>query len=122
MLDISGGSKDNGANVDIYASNGTNAQKFSIATGFDGYATITNVGSGKVLDIANGWTYPNTNVQQYESNESDAQKFRIVENEDNTVTFVPKCNENVALDVEGGKATSGRNVWTYYLTFATSQK
>lgn len=110
VMDIYGGSKADGGQVDIYEKNGSDAQKFSISTDLDGYATITNIGSGKVLDIENGWTYPNSKVQQYSSNGTDAQKFKIVSNSDGTVTFVPKCNENVALDVVGGKAESGTKV------------
>lgn len=119
-VDIYGASFDDGANVQLYESNGSNAQKFYIETDDDGYATIINVNSLKVLDVYGGWTYARTNVQQYESNTSDAQKWKISKY-NNGYLIIPKCNENIALDVFGNQAASGTNIQTYYLTKSNSQ-
>lgn len=64
VLDVAGGSKDNGANVQLYQSNATFAQRWTVTHDDGGYLTITNVKSGKVLDVSAGAVSPGTNVQQ----------------------------------------------------------
>lgn len=65
VIDVSGGASWDGANVQLYASNGTAAQQWTVSYDANGYATITNKGSGKVLDVAAGKSNPGTNVQQF---------------------------------------------------------
>lgn len=43
VLDISGGSKSNGANIQLYQSNGTGAQRWEVDHNAKGYLTITDV-------------------------------------------------------------------------------
>ena len=75
VIDVSGGASWDGANVQLYASNGTAAQQWTVSYDANGYATITNKGSGKVLDVAAGKSNPGTNVQQFSSNGTRAQKM-----------------------------------------------
>ena len=75
-LDISGGSKDDGANVQIWEKSDVDQQKYEIKYS-DGYYTIKPIHSKKVLDVACGSNANGTNVQQYSSNNSDAQKWTI---------------------------------------------
>ncbi|HJA01653.1 MAG TPA: RICIN domain-containing protein, partial [Candidatus Collinsella stercoripullorum] len=51
VLDVASGSKSDGANVQIYASNATSAQRWRVSHDGDGYVTLVNVGSGKALDV-----------------------------------------------------------------------
>ena len=51
VLDVEAGSKDNGANVQLYKRNDSNAQKWIIKKIDNKYYTITSVGSNKVLDV-----------------------------------------------------------------------
>ena len=67
-LDISGGSLDNNANVQLYKRNGSTAQVFRVTHDSNGYVTFTNVNSGKVIDVSGGKAGNNKNVQQYASN------------------------------------------------------
>lgn len=53
-LDVRGASKDDGAAIQIYTANGTNAQNWMIMDNGDGTWTFVNVGSGKVLDVKGG--------------------------------------------------------------------
>lgn len=48
------GSKDNSANIQIYESNTTAAQKWKVTHDEKGYLTFINMGSGKALDVVNG--------------------------------------------------------------------
>lgn len=121
VLDISGASKDDGANVQLYASNGTAAQKFRITYGEDGYYTITCLASGKALDVEGASDVSGANVQQWRENGSDAQKWSIVQNDDGSYSFISKCN-GFALDIQGGVTASGTNIqsWEVNKTHAQS--
>ena len=121
VLDIDNASKSNGANVQIYQSNGTNAQKFKVKYLNNGYYTIESVNSGKVLDVDNAGKNQGTNVQQYGANNTDAQKWIIAKNTDGTYSIVSKCN-NLYLDVKDGIASSGKNIQVYGRNGTRAQK
>ena len=112
-IDVSGGSSANGANIQLYTSNGTHAQKFTLVSEGSGCYTI-RTSFGKYLDVSGGCSLPGTNVQQYSGNGTNAQKWRICGNSDGTVTFISACGENV-LDLSGGLAEDGDNIaiWSY---------
>ena len=74
-MDVSGASRSNYGNVQIWAGNGTNAQKWKVTHDSNGYVTLTSVNSGKVLDVNGGVSADGTNVQQYDSNGTYAQKW-----------------------------------------------
>ena len=121
VLDIEDASKANGANLQIYQSNGTNAQKFKVKYLNNGYYTIESVNSGKVLDVDNAGKNQGTNVQQYGANNTDAQKWIIAKNTDGTYSIVSKCN-NLYLDVKDGIASSGKNIQVYGRNGTRAQK
>ena len=121
VLDIDNASKSNGANVQIYQSNGTNAQKFKVKYLNNGYYTIESANSGKVLDVDNAGKNQGTNVQQYGANNTDAQKWIIAKNTDGTYSIVSKCN-NLYLDVKDGIASSGKNIQVYGRNGTRAQK
>lgn len=77
LLDVSGGSCDNGANVQQYAQNGTPAQRWRIEK-FNGHYLLVNVASGKALDVSGGNGANGTNVQQYVLNHTNAQVWNLV--------------------------------------------
>lgn len=54
VMDVNCGSKSNEANVQLYESNGTAAQRWRFRGNGDGSYTILNQGSGKALDVAYG--------------------------------------------------------------------
>lgn len=67
VLDIYGGYTSNGANVQLYRSNDTEAQLFKVTHDSQGYVTFTNVKSGKVLDVYGGTKKNNQNIWQFSS-------------------------------------------------------
>jgi len=109
-LDVSGGSQDDGGNVDIWTANGTDAQKWSVSSSASGYYTIACVGSGKVLDVESGLSLPGTNVWQYSSNSTTAQQWRFAMGSEGLEVVSAL---GTVLDVDGGSASDGANVWTY---------
>lgn len=113
VLDVSGGSSANGANVQLYQSNGTNAQRWRVTHDSKGYVTLTNVGSGKVLDVNGASTEDGANVQQYASNGMWAQKWIAVKNADGSYTFYSGLHDRKVLDVYGGATSNGANVQLY---------
>ena len=111
-LDIAAASHADGANVQLYRTNFTWAQKFNVEVRGDGFCVIRSLASGKVLDVAAAGQAPGTNVQQYTYNGSDAQLWKPVRFGD-AYAFRSKAN-GLFLDVTGGSASNGANVqvWT----------
>lgn len=112
VTDIKSGSKDNGANVQLYKSNGSAAQQMVITADGKGYYVIGVMGSARVFDIAGGKIVPGTNVQQYAYNGTDAQKWALRVNGDGSFSFINK-KSGLALDIAGGSYANGTNIRVY---------
>ncbi|MBR2705604.1 MAG: RICIN domain-containing protein, partial [Clostridia bacterium] len=108
VVDVSGASQENRANVQVWESNGTDAQKFKFIYNERGYYTIKAKHSNKVLDVADGSFNIGTNVHQYEENKTDAQKWIIEKNNDN-YSFISKLN-GLYFDIYNGVALNGQNI------------
>lgn len=121
-MDVSGASRSNYGNVQIWAGNGTNAQKWKVTHDSNGYVTLTSVNSGKVLDVNGGSSSNGTNVQQYDSNGTYAQKWIAVKNSDGSYTLQSALAENAVLDVNGGSSANGTNVQLYTSNGTNAQK
>lgn len=124
VLDVTGGSASNGANVQIYQSNITAAQRWRVSHDDDGYLTITNVKSGKVLDVSAGSTCLGTNVQQYTAcgDANYAQKWIAVPNGDGSVRLLSAVWQQRTLDVAGGSLNSQTNVQLYTSNGTAAQR
>lgn len=121
-MDVSGASRSNYGNVQIWAGNGTNAQKWKVTHDSNGYVTLTSVNSGKVLDVNGGVSANGTNVQQYDSNGTYAQKWIAVKNSDGSYTFQSALAGNIVLDVSGASTSNGANVQLYAANGTNAQK
>ena len=121
-MDVSGASRSNYGNVQIWAGNGTNSQKWKVTHDANGYVTLTSVNSGKVLDVNGGSSSNGTNVQQYDSNGTYAQKWIAIKNSDGSYTFQSALAENAVLDVNGGSSANGANVQLYTSNGTNAQK
>ncbi|QTB90054.1 RICIN domain-containing protein [Bifidobacterium saguini] len=122
VLDVAAGSTANGANVQLYSSNDTNAQRWKVTHDGNDYVILTNVGSGKVLDVTAGSAANGANVQQYASNGSWAQKWIAVENADGSITLHSAMKENLVIDVAAGSTANGANVQIYASNGTQAQK
>lgn len=120
VLDVVSGSSANGANIQIYISNNTAAQKFRITAVENGYYKIENVASGKVLDVANASRASGANVQQYSWNATDAQLWRFIDAGNGKCHIQSKLG--TVLDVKNGSASSGNNVQAYKANQTDAQK
>ncbi len=79
VLDIAANKLTNGANVQIYNSNNSAAQKFWIEKQTGKYSRIRGYASGMSMDVAAAKYSDGTNIQLYKINSSAAQTF-ILEN------------------------------------------
>lgn len=113
VLDVSGGSHSNYANVQLYQSNGTGAQKWRVSHDAKGYMTLTCVGSGKVLDVSGANTANETNIQQYESNGTKAQKWIAVRQPDGSMDLVSALDRKKRVDLRWGTIANGTNIQLY---------
>ena len=121
VLDIASGSKNNGANVQLYLSNGTTAQSFKVTHDTNGYVTFTNVNSGKALDVSGGKVVNSRNIQQYYSNGTKSQKW-IVKKSGSGYTIISALDSNYVLDLSGGKVVNSRNIQLYQSNGSKAQQ
>ena len=111
VIDVYGGLTRNGANVQLYSSNGTAAQQYSLTYLGEGWYKILNVKAGKALDIAGGSRKSGTNIQLYTDNGTNAQKWRFEEYGDGTFSIVSALGN--AVDIAGASQKNGTNIRTY---------
>ena len=100
----------NGSNVQLSDADGASAQRFRFELGADGFYTVTNLRSGKVLDVADGSVLPGSNVQQWSGWGGDAQKWAVRDNGDGSYSLVCKAN-GLALDLDGTASGSNAQAW-----------
>lgn len=110
VLDVSGGSAANGANVQIWDSNMGGQQHWTVSHDAAGYVTLTNVGSGKVLATATSGGAKGDNVQQWQDNGVWNQKWIAVPASNGGVTLVSAVRPDRVLDVNRGLSANGTNV------------
>ena len=122
VLDVSNGSKNSGANVWVFQSNNTNAQKWKVKKDSVGYITFINIGSNKALDVYNGSAKDETNIWQFNYNDSYAQKWIAKKNTDGSLTFLSALNSNYVLDISTGNVRNQQNVQLYQNNGTNAQK
>lgn len=120
VLDVASGSTADGANVQLYTSNNSYAQKFEIKAADGGYYTITNYKSKKALDVYGAGKANGTNVVQYAANGSDAQLWKPVYYSGGFM-FQSKCN-GLFLDVYGANAVDGANIHVWSRNNTAAQR
>lgn len=121
VMDVNGASVQNGANVQLYADNGSNAQKFTFTHQSDGYYTISNVNSKKMLDCSGAGRTNGTNIQQYQSNFSAAQRWKVTSAGNGYYTLTCKCN-GLLVDVTGARTANGTNIQMHSANRSAAQK
>ena len=112
VLDVSCGSSDDGANVQLWSTNGSAAQHFRVTLNQDGTYSIVNAATGKSLDITGASRRSGANLQMYEVNGTDAQKWAILPGEGGLK--IRSVASGLDLDAAGGVAAKGTNVQQYY--------
>ena len=122
VIDINGGSHkaSNGTNIQLWSGNYSAAQRWYIQRDKNGYYTITNKQSGRVLDVKEAGANNGANVQIWKGNSTCAQKWKILKN-GNQYTFISACSNKV-LDVESASKKDGANIQIYAANNSKAQK
>lgn len=115
------GGTDNGTAIQIYGSNGTDAQTWTVVHDSKGYVTLVNAASGKVLDVTSGSAKAETALQLYTSNGTYAQKWIAIKNSDGTISFISALNTKLVIDVKGGSSNNGTLLQLYALNGTKAQ-
>lgn len=102
VFDVPSASMANGTRIQLYAANGTNAQRFRFRKIGNGTYGIANVNSGKVLDVYGGSTSNGAVLQQYGSNNTVAQQWTVRDYGSGKISLI-SVNANKAIDVPGGE-------------------
>lgn len=112
VVDVSGGSRCDGANIQIYQKNGSDAQLFKIVKSSNGYYSFINKGSNKAIDVRGGYTHRGANVNLWSKNGSGAQQWKLYTAsgypDTGYVTIMNRCGKY--LDVNGGDSANGTNI------------
>jgi hypothetical protein len=119
-LDLNGGSPNRGANVQLYAPNTSAAQIWKLDLGSDGYYTIANARSQKLVDISGGNTAEGTNVLVWDRNGAPWQKWKPVPSGDGW--FFLQSATGTYLSAAGEGNYSGANVFISTKTTKKAQK
>ncbi|BAY42914.1 extracellular exo-alpha-L-arabinofuranosidase [Scytonema sp. HK-05] len=111
VLDVSGGSTDNGANIQQWEKGGVDQQKWRLEDAGNGYYYLVSQKSGKVAAADyKGVTGTNlNNVVQYDKVGAEEQKWKLEDAGNGYFSLVNKATGKL-LDVEGAGLTDGTNV------------
>jgi hypothetical protein len=110
-LDVSGSQDVNGANVQIWQSNGGNAQQWKLESQSGGqWELIPLCATGRRLDVNGAGSANGTNVQIYQDSNNTGQRWAISSMGNGYFELTPQCATGSRLDVNGGGNTNGTNV------------
>lgn len=120
ILDVSEGSNNESANVQIWADANVTQQKFDISyVGNGNYKIICNR-SGKALTVSKTGTAYSSNVTQNTYTGAPNQLWRIEKQNGNFYYIVSEYNGRY-LDVSGGNTTNGTNIQVYKANYTNAQ-
>ncbi|QRN95553.1 RICIN domain-containing protein [Archangium violaceum] len=119
-VDISSSSTADGAKVQQWDCNGTNAQKFHISPTSDGYWKIINVNSNKAIDVKDVSTAQNALFHQWTYVGGNNQQFKFVARGNNQFSIHVRHTDMV-MDLYWGSANNGTEYVQYPYTGTANQ-
>ncbi len=120
VVDVTNASSDDGANVQLYSSNGCNNQKFVFTYNGNGTYTITALHSDKALCLEMPTDDLGENVVQCGTGGTDGDDW-IVQKCDGGGYRIISALTGMALDVAWGASTDGTNIRTWTPNGCASQ-
>ena len=120
-FDVANYSNANGGNIQLWGQTPNAAQIFYISKNKDGWYTIKNFASGKVLDVSAGKNANGTNIQQWDANGTAAQKFKFYEDAQGRIRILSAIGSRKVLDISAGKLKNGGNVQIYTYNGSNAQ-
>ena len=127
-LDVAGASAKEGANIQVYKFNGSDAQLFSLEKVDanrilpNGYYAMKSYADAKIaIEIANNSKNNGANVQLGTYSDRNKQKFYI-SYAGSGLYYIKNVRSLLNLDVAGASKTNGTNVWQYTRNTTNAQK
>ena len=122
-LDVDASSTANGARIQQWSCNGTNAQRFTIEDRGNGNYRLRNAGSNKCLDVEASGTSNGTRIQQWSCTTGGSQRFRI-EDQGGGYFRLRHPGSNKCVDVNAASSADGAQVqlWSCNSTSAQAWK
>jgi hypothetical protein len=120
-LDVASSGTGDGANIQQWDCNGTNAQAFRLESVATGTYRLVNINSGKCVDVASSGTGDGANIQQWTCNGTAAQSFRLQSRTDGGYNLV-NANSSKCAEVASASTGSGANVQQWSCNNGTHQK
>ncbi|WP_223642882.1 RICIN domain-containing protein [Corallococcus sp. EGB] len=111
-IDVASSSTADGAKVQQWDCNGTNAQKFHISPTSGGFYKIINVNSGKALDIEGVSTAENAVLHQWTYVGGANQQFQFINRGGVQFSFHPR-HTGMAMDLSWGSPDNGTLIVQY---------
>ncbi len=119
VLDVSGGSSAEGTNIQIWESNGTDAQKYNISKQSNGWYRIANV-NGRALDVDKAERRNGANVIQWGWSGAENQQWKFVYAGGGY--YYIQSRLGYYLDVSGAGTANGTNVQIWEKNNTNAQK
>lgn len=119
-FDVEAGSRNNSANVRLYNSNNTSAQKYEFYYVGNGYYKILAEHSDKSLDVKGASNKAGANVQQYNSNGTDAQLWKFIPAGNGK--YYIKSKKGTVIDLASGKTALKSNIQMNTMSGAGTQQ
>ena len=115
VLDVAGGSGSAGANIRIWNSNGSNAQRWifipvSCFTKDGTYELVLASDTKMCCEVAESSTANSANVQVNSRADTNNQIFRAEVDDDTLLVRLINSNSDKCVDCAGGKSTAGTNI------------
>lgn len=120
VLDARNGGTTNGTAIQLYQSNGTDAQMWRVTHDGD-YVVLTNAKSGLVADVPAGKATSGTELQLYQSNGTKAQRWIAVKGSDGSYELLSAVDSTKALEIQWGNTNNGTSIWLYDRNQTASQ-
>lgn len=119
VMDVDNASAEDGARIQLYTSNETDAQLFQVDYQGKGYYRIVSKSSGKVLDVKDGSGKAGAKLQQMTWNGSDGQLWKFISCNDGT--YYIKSKLGTVIEV-AGTVTSGADLQMNVINGSSVQK
>lgn len=119
-LDVNGESKDGGATVLQWYSNGGANQRWTIKSVGNGYYTIQNVNSGLMLDVNAESKDAGASIIQWHSNGAANQQWKIVDC--GGYYEIENRNSGLLLDINGESVSAGEKTLQWYRNGGLNQR
>ena len=124
VLDVSEGSSADGANIDLFSVNNTDAQKITLETaeGVDGQFFRLRTAYGKYIAVSGENAEPSVNIIQDSAKDVPGQYWLPDANSDGSYTFRSALDQNYVLSTAYNTDGSGINIELYPFDGSSGQK